>query len=402
MRLYAYLGKALNDETYTAACFKLIADVVLESTLENLHYNEELRIVTDESVVRLPLRVNWGGGWSDTCPHCLENGGTVLNAAILLNGEYPVEVRLVRISEPKIVFDSRDMDVHGEFDTIEPLQKIGDPFDPFVLQKACLLACGVLPREGGDLKQILTRLGGGFEMHSEVTNVPKGSGLGTSSILSVAAVKATLAFMGIPFTDDVLYSTVLAMEQMMSTGGGWQDQVGGLTLGIKYITSDPRIRQEIMVEKVVISEDTKRELNERYCLISSGQRRLARNLLRNVVGRYVCNDLESVFAHREIQKTAVKMRKVLEEGDVDEFARLLDAHWRLSQMIDADSTNTLIDHIFIAIDDLIDARMVCGGGGGGFLQVMLKTGVTQTQVRERLKDVFQDSAIDVWPCRLCL
>ena len=72
--------------------------------------------ITDfEEVVRLPLRVNWGGGWSDTPPYCNEKGGTVLNAAILLNGEKPVEVTLERIPEQKVVFDSRDMDVHGEF-----------------------------------------------------------------------------------------------------------------------------------------------------------------------------------------------------------------------------------------------------------------------------------------------
>ena len=63
--------------------------------------------------------------------YCNEKGGTVLNAAILLNGEKPVEVTLERIPEQKVVFDSRDMDVHGEFDTIEPLQATGDPYDPF-------------------------------------------------------------------------------------------------------------------------------------------------------------------------------------------------------------------------------------------------------------------------------
>ena len=134
--------------------------------------------------------MNWGGGWSDTPPYCNEKGGTVLNAAILLNGEKPVEVTLERIPEQKVVFDSRDMDVHGEFDTIEPLQATGDPYDPFALQKACLLACGIIPREGHTLGEILERLGSGFVMHSEVTNVPKGSGLGTSSILSAACVKA--------------------------------------------------------------------------------------------------------------------------------------------------------------------------------------------------------------------
>lgn len=53
----------------------------------------------------LPLRVNWGGGWSDTPPICCEMGGTVLNAAISLNGELPVEVTLIKIPEKKIVFD---------------------------------------------------------------------------------------------------------------------------------------------------------------------------------------------------------------------------------------------------------------------------------------------------------
>lgn len=144
---------------------------------------------------------------------------------------------LERIPEQKVVFDSRDMDVHGEFDTIEPLQATGDPYDPFALQKACLLACGIIPREGHTLGEILERLGSGFVMHSEVRNVPKGSGLGTSSILSAACVKAVFEFMGIAYTEEDLYAHVLAMEQIMSTGGGWQDQVGGITSGLKYITS---------------------------------------------------------------------------------------------------------------------------------------------------------------------
>jgi len=396
MRLYYYLGVALNDETYTANCFKLIADTVLKSTMEHLQYNENAHISSDETTVKLPLRVNWGGGWSDTCPYCLENGGVVLNAAIKLDGEYPVEVRLIRLKEHKVVFDSRDMDVHGEFNTIEPLQKTGDPFDPFALQKACLLACGILPKCGGNLDAILTRLGGGFEMHSEVTNVPKGSGLGTSSILSAAAVKAMLTFMGIPYTEDTLYSTVLAMEQIMSTGGGWQDQVGGVTPGIKFISSFAGIEQKIKVEHVEISEETKKELNERFAVVYTGQRRLARNLLRDVVGRYVGNEPDSIYAHREIQKVAALMRFALERGNVDEFAKLLDDHWKLSQMIDAGSTNTLIDQIFLSIEDLIDARMCCGAGGGGFLQVVLKKGVSKQDVHQRLKEVFQDFAVDVW------
>lgn len=65
-----------------------------------------------------------------------------------------------------------------------------------------------------------------------------------------------------------------------------------------------------------------------------------------------------------------------------------------------DSTNTLIDQIFLSIEDLIDAKMVCGAGGGGFLQVILKKGVQKADVHKRLKDVFQDNPVDVWDCEI--
>lgn len=403
IRLQYYLGTAINGKEgnqFVADCFSTISKTIQQEAMEGLQYNDKCKIVCDKHVVKLPLRVNWGGGWSDTPPICCETGGTVLNAAIRLNGELPVEVTLIRIPEKKIVFDSRDMDVHGEFSTIEPLQQTGDPYDPFALQKACLLACGIIPTSGGDLNDILTRLGGGFEMHSEVTNVPKGSGLGTSSILSAACVKAVFEFMGISHTENDLYAHVLVMEQIMSTGGGWQDQVGGVTGGIKYITSKPGLRQELKVEHLKLSEETIQELNERFCLIYTGQRRLARNLLRDVVGRYVGNEKDSLFALNEIQRVAALMKFELERGKVDEFAMLLEYHWELSKKVDMGSTNTLIEQIFASIDHLIDGRLVCGAGGGGFLQVILKNGVTKEQVHQRLKEVFQDNPVDVWDCEI--
>ena len=189
---------------------------------------------------------------------------------------------------------------------------------------------------------------------------------------------AVFEFMGIAYTEADLYAHVLVMEQIMSTGGGWQDQVGGVTNGIKYITSKPGLDQQIKVEHIELQPETKRELNERFCLIYTGQRRLARNLLRDVVGRYVGNEPDSLFALNEIQKVAALMRFELDAG----------------------STNTLIDQIFLSIEDLIDARMVCGAGGGGFLQVILKKGITKEDVHKRLKDVFQDNPVDVWDCEI--
>lgn len=112
------------------------------------------------------------------------------------------------------------------------------------------------------------------------------------------------------------------------------------------------------------------------------------------------NIRDSLYALNEIQKVVALMRFELERGKIDEFANLLNYHWELSRKVDAGSTNTLIDQIFLSIEDLIDAKMVCGAGGGGFLQVILKKGVQKADVHKRLKDVFQDNPVDVWDCEI--
>ena len=64
-------------------------------------------------------------------------------------------------------------------------------------------------------------------------------------------------FLGEDWSDSVLYQRVLNLEQIMSTGGGWQDQVGGLTPGVKYITTKPGMKQEIKVEHIELDEAQK-------------------------------------------------------------------------------------------------------------------------------------------------
>ncbi|MBQ2237056.1 MAG: fucokinase, partial [Clostridia bacterium] len=89
----------------------------------------------------------------------------------------------------------------------------------------------------------------------------------------------------------------------------------------------------------------------------------------------------------------------LEGGNLDKFCRLLNEHWELSKKLDAGCTNTCIDQIFTSIDDLIDAKMICGAGGGGFLQVILKKGVTKEQLKEQLFEIFSDSGVEVYDCK---
>lgn len=246
-------------------CFGTIQEVIYEEAEKKLPDSAGYRIVKDQVDIALPVRVNWGGGWTDTPPHCNEKGGVVLNAAMKLRGIYPVQITVKRLDELHVEFESKDIGVYTTVDSAAEIQDCHNPYDSFALHKAALIACGIIPvREEADLQEILKRMGGGIYLSTQVYGVPKGSGLGTSSILSGACVKGIFEFLGQERTDAEIYDVVLGMEQIMSTGGGWQDQVGGLTEGIKLISTKPGIAQNLVVEKIEMPEEGKKELKERF------------------------------------------------------------------------------------------------------------------------------------------
>ncbi len=404
MRIYYYLSKLTEgpvSEDLENACFRYICKELYDAVVSDIDCEEVYHIANDEVLVELPVRVNFGGGWSDTPPYCNEHGGTVLNAAISLNGTLPIVVEVKRIEKPVVVLASTDLGAEADFNDMRELQNCNDPFDTFALHKAALIACGIIPREGEyTLQQLLDKIGGGLYLSTAVRGIPKGSGLGTSSMLAAACVKGIFEFIGKEISENELYSRVLCMEQIMSTGGGWQDQVGGLTPGVKLVHTIPGIKQNIQVDHIVVPEAAMEELKERFALIYTGQRRLARNLLREIVGNYIGSKKNSLDVLYEIQKSAILMKFELEKGNIDAFAKLLDNHWELSKRLDGGCTNTCIEQIFLSVEDMLDAKMICGAGGGGFLQVILKKGYTKDDLRERIHSVFQESGVAVWDCEL--
>ena len=400
IRLLYYMGVAIGDDNLINQSFSEVKNSIIEQNLRDKKYDTSLRIIKNKHKVSLPLRVNFAGGWTDTPPYCMENGGKILNCPILLDGSRPVEVCIEKIKEKKIILESKDLDEKCEYTNIEDIQDVDDPFEPFSLQKAALLICGIIPRTGGNLDEILERLGSGFVIHSEIVDTPKGSGLGNTSILAAACTKAILEFFGIKFTENDLFNDVLAIEQIMGTGGGWQDQVGGVSKGINLVTSEKGIKQNIVKRRLNISDNTMKQLKERFCLIYTGERRLQRNLLKDVVKRYIGNVGDNIRALDKIKGLADEMAYALESDNINLFASLLNCHLQYSKMIDSGATNGLIDKIFEIIDDMIDGKMVCGAGGGGFLQVILKKNVTKEMLHNKLRGIFPDSEIDVWECNI--
>lgn len=394
---YMYEGEELSAYAMESRCFDTLSKALKNASGIKA---QPVRAVRDNVMVELPVRVNWGGGWTDTPPYCNENGGVVLNAAILINGIRPVQVTVKKIEHLCIEFESEDIGVKGSTESIDEVRDCCNPYDYFALHKAALIASGVIPASGNiTLRDVLEKIGTGIYISTKVTGIPKGSGLGTSSILAGAAIKALWEFTGREYTENELYDTVLIMEQLMSTGGGWQDQVGGLTDGIKYITTDAGLKQNIRVEHLDIPDSMKVELDERFAIIYTGQRRLARNLLREVVGNYINGRKETIYALTEMKRVAAGMRDSLMEGSMERFICEMNHHWELSKMLDHGVSNTCIEQIFATCEELIDAKFIAGAGGGGFLQVILKKGVTRRQLDEHLQNVFQGTGVAVWDCR---
>ena len=88
----------------------------------------------------------------------------------------------------------------------------------------------------------MDQLGGGIEL-SMVCAIPKGSGLGTSSILAATLLGTIGELCGLDWTRDDVFQRTMALEQMLTSGGGWQDQVGGIAPGLKLIETAPACRR---------------------------------------------------------------------------------------------------------------------------------------------------------------
>lgn len=121
-----------------------------------------------------------------------------------------------------------------------------------------------------------------------------------------------------------------------------------------------------------------------------------------LVRRYLSGEPDAVDTLYSIQKLAVLMRFELEKGSITSFGNLPTEHWELSKRLDSGCTNAVIEEIFSAVHELIDGKMICGAGGGGFLQAIMKPGVRKDDLRNRLMKAHLNDTIDVWDSKFVL
>ena len=364
-----------------AAAFAAVAEAVAVS-FEPCGRPRPAAILHDQVVwVTTPVRIDFAGGWSDTPPICTEVGGTVLNAAVTLNGLYPIQVMAKLNTHGCIRLSSIDLGERKEIRTSAELLDHKDPTDWAALAKAALILAGISPSCAEEpLGAWLKVLGGGLDL-TIFSSLPKGSGMGTSSILGAAVIACLDRVLGVPFNTDRLIRMASILEQRMRTGGGWQDQAGGILPGVKLIRTQPGPDQTVSLRWTVFDTSEGSELKQRCLLYFTGQKRMARNILHNVVSRYLARDPLVLQTLRELKACAPEAKEALDAQDTDGFARVLAPYWELKKRSDPGSTNAPIEALLRSVAGETQAALLPGAGGGGFIFLLAKNAAAAERIR---------------------
>jgi len=337
---------------------------------------------------RSPLRFDLAGGWTDTPPYCLQHGGRVLNLAVNLNGQPPVQVFARPTERPHLILRSIDLGLERRIETYEELDTFARPDSDFALAKAALALAGFLPRfhAGGGaptLSALLTGLGGGIEL-SLLAAAPKGSGLGTSSLLAATLLGVLSEFCGLGWDTQALVTRTLLLEQLVTTGGGWQDQAGGLFPGVKLLQTSPGPGQAVSVRWAPDHLFSARAAGGRMLLYYTGITRLAKVILQDIVRGMFLADGHIMACLRAIGDNADATYEALQRGSYEEVCERVRTSWALNQALDSGTNPPEVQAILDGVGDWLAAAKLTGAGGGGYLLMLAKDEGAAGRIRAHL------------------
>jgi galactokinase/mevalonate kinase-like predicted kinase len=378
--------KGQSGEKYEKRAFEGLRELIV-STLGKKS-NPQLSIFSDQIVWgRSPVRLDIAGGWSDTPPYCIQNGGKVVNLAANLNGQPPLQVFIRRCDQHKIVFRSIDNGVSEEISTWNELGGYNDIGSAFTIPRAALSLAGFHPDFCGltfaSLEEQLKAFGGGIEI-SLLAAVPKGSGLGTSSILAATLLGALSDFCNLQWDKHEICHRTLILEQLLTTGGGWQDQFGGVFGGVKLLESTLGYQDKINVKWMPEYIFTNNEYHPNWLLYYTGITRVAKNILAEIVRGMFLNDSRRLNVLGQIRDHAVDMFDAVQCNDYQRAAMLVNRSWELNKLLDS-GTNTDDTQVIIRqIEDYSLGLKLLGAGGGGYMLIGAKDAECARRIKETL------------------
>lgn len=382
-------GDLRQSKTHEDEAFNLLRTGLTEGTLAE-KCQPALAVHSDQIVWgRSPVRIDIAGGWTDTPPFSLIEGGDVVNFAIELNGQQPLQTFIRPCPEPHIVLRSIDL---GAAETVETYQQLADfnrVGSPFSIPKAALALAGFRPEfcagSFHSLKEQLQDFGCGIEL-TMLSAIPAGSGLGTSSVLASTVLGAVSDFCSLCWDKNEIGRRTLVLEQMLTSGGGWQDQFGGVLHGVKLLHTRRGFDQDPLVRWLPDDIFTQPDYAACHLLYYTGITRTAKGILAEIVRRMFLNNGEQLRRLRQMKAHALDMCEAIQRHDFTRAGKLVGKTWLQNQAIDPGTNPPQVQAITRKVHDLCLGYKLPGAGGGGYLYMVAKDPDAAARIRQILKE----------------
>ena len=383
------LARIRGEECQTAEdkAFTLLRDGLTVQALAEKQ-RPVMSVYSDQIVwARSPVRIDIAGGWTDTPPYCLMEGGSVVNLAIELNGQPPLQTYVRPCKEPHIVLRSIDLGAVEEVRTYEQLADMRHVGSPFSIPKAALVLAGFQPGYSTDtyptLESQLKDFGCGIEL-TLLSAIPAGSGLGTSSMLASTVLGALNDFCGLAWDKNEIGRRTLVLEQLLTTGGGWQDQFGGILQGVKLLETSRGFDQSPTARWLPSDLFTQPEYRPCHLLYYTGITRTAKSILAEIVRRMFLNQNDELRQLREMKQHATDMYEAIQRADFNQMGRLVRKTWMQNQAIDSGTNPDDVRRMTELIDDYALGYKLAGAGGGGYLYIVAKDQDAAARIKQVL------------------
>lgn len=302
---------------------------------------------------KAPLRLGLAGGGTDIIPYCDKYGGVVLNATINMYAYCTI----MPSNNKKIKFEAIDIKKRIECSSENKLTSNG------VLDLHIAIYNRIVKEFNNDVPL-------SFSM-TTYSDAPVGSGLGSSSTMVVAIIKAFVEWLHLPLGEyDIGHLAYEIERNDIGLSGGKQDQYAATFGGFNFMEFYEKDR--VIVNPLRIKNWIIDELESSMILFYTGTSRDSARIIDEQRENVIKNKKESVFAMHEVKKDAYRMKEAVLKGDISNFASTLGKSWNAKKKMADSISNNHIDEIYsIAIKNGAYSGKVSGAGGGGFMMFVV-------------------------------
>jgi len=302
---------------------------------------------------RAPLRIGLAGGGTDVSPYCDNYGGAVLNATINLYAYATIQPN----RSGEVRFIATDI---GQEETL-PLAPRYDHTEGLRLHR-------------GVYNRIVGSFNGGVPIPlTMVTSVdsPFGSGLGSSSALTVAMIEAFRIMLQLPLGDyDVAHLAYGVERTDLALAGGRQDQYAATFGGINFMEFTANDR--VIVNPLTLPSTILNELESSTLLYFTGQSRSSDAIINRQAAAIRSGTAKSIEAMHQLKREALELKAALLRGEFDEMAGIFNRSWTAKKATASGVTTARIDEVYrTAIEAGALGGKVSGAGGGGFMMFLI-------------------------------